>query len=91
MTCLFRLGICGRNSSIEMAEPAKLDFYNFGNFPRHTSARDMRVAFQVPYVCDYMTKLCRRETEIFQNRENENVRKIVHGGTPLRKHSLFKK
>jgi hypothetical protein len=26
------------------------------NFPRHTSVRDMHVAFQIPYVYDYITK-----------------------------------
>jgi hypothetical protein len=30
-----------------------------GNFPRHTSIWDMHVAFQVPYVNDYITKLCK--------------------------------
>jgi hypothetical protein len=49
-----------------------------GNFPRHTSVRDMHVAFQVPYVYDYITKLCRRQAEINQNHENENVRKKPH-------------
>jgi hypothetical protein len=27
-----------------------------GNFPRNTSVRDMHLAFQVPYVYDYITK-----------------------------------
>jgi hypothetical protein len=35
--------------------------HTIGNFPRHTSIRDMRVAFQVPYVYDYITKLSRRQ------------------------------
>jgi hypothetical protein len=30
-----------------------------GSFPRRTSVRDMHVAFQIPYVYDYITKLCR--------------------------------
>jgi hypothetical protein len=41
-----------------------------GNFPRHTSVRNMHVAFQIPYVYDYITKLCRRQAEIIQNHEN---------------------
>jgi hypothetical protein len=28
-----------------------------GNFPRHISFRDMHVAFQVPYICEYIRKL----------------------------------
>jgi hypothetical protein len=41
-----------------------------GNFPRHTSIRDMHVALQVPYVYDYVTKLCRRQAEIIHNHKN---------------------
>jgi hypothetical protein len=36
----------------------------------------MHVAFQVPYVYDYMTKLFRRQAEIIHNHENENVRNM---------------
>jgi hypothetical protein len=42
------------------------------------------VAFQIPYVYDY--KLCRRQTEIIHNDENENVRNIGEGETPHKKH-----
>jgi hypothetical protein len=47
-----------------------------GNFPRRSSERDMHVAFHVPYVYDYITKLCRRQAEIIHNHENKNVRNI---------------
>jgi hypothetical protein len=57
-----------------------------GNFPRRTSVRDMHVAFQVPYVYDYITKLCRRQTEIIHNHENENVCNTGQGKTPHRKY-----
>jgi hypothetical protein len=43
------------------------------NFPRRTSVRDMHVAFQIPYVYDYITKSCRQQSEVIQNHENENV------------------
>jgi hypothetical protein len=36
--------------------------------------RDMHVAFQIPYVYDYITKSCRQQAEVIQNNENENVR-----------------
>jgi hypothetical protein len=32
----------------------------------------MHVAFQIPYVYDYITKLCKKQAEIIQNYENEN-------------------
>jgi hypothetical protein len=33
----------------------------------------MRVAFQIPYVYDYIIKSCRQQAEVIQNNENENV------------------
>jgi hypothetical protein len=50
----------------------------------------MREAFQILYVYDYVTKLCRRQAEIVHNHENENVRNIGHGETPHRKHKRLK-
>jgi hypothetical protein len=55
-----------------------------------TSIRDMHVAFQVPYVYDYVTKLCRLQAEIIHNHENENVRNIGQGETPHRKYKRLK-
>jgi hypothetical protein len=63
-------------------------FHTIGNLPRCTSVRDMHVAFQIPYVYNYITKLCRRQAEIIHNHENENVRSIGQGKTPHRKHKL---
>jgi hypothetical protein len=41
-----------------------------GNFPRRTPVSDMHVAFQVPYVYDYITKSSRQQTEVIKNHEN---------------------
>jgi hypothetical protein len=49
-----------------------------GELPRCT------LAFQIPYVYDYITMLCRRQAEIILNHENENVRNIGQGETPHR-------
>jgi hypothetical protein len=38
-----------------------------GNLPRRPSVCHMHVAFQIPYVYDYITKLCRRQAEIIQS------------------------
>jgi hypothetical protein len=46
----------------------------------------MHAAFQVPYVYDYITKLCRRQAEIIHNHENEYVCNIGQGETPHRKY-----
>jgi hypothetical protein len=57
-----------------------------GNFPRRTSVRDLHVAFKIPYVYDFITKLCRQQAEIIQNHENENVRYIGQGEARHRKY-----
>jgi hypothetical protein len=37
------------------------------------------MAFNIPYVYDYITKLCRRQAEVIQNLSNPNVRAIGQG------------
>jgi hypothetical protein len=69
---LSRLRIFDRKPSIEIAVPAKYGSpHTTGNFPRHTSVHDTHVGFQIPYVYDYITKLCRKQAEVIQNHENE--------------------
>jgi hypothetical protein len=57
-----------------------------GSFPRRTSVRDMHMAFQIPYVYDYITKSCRSHT----NHENENVRYTGQGEARHRKYKRLK-
>jgi hypothetical protein len=45
-----------------------------GNFPRRPPVREMHMAFHLPYVYDYMTKLYRQQAEVTLNHDNENVR-----------------
>jgi hypothetical protein len=61
-----------------------------GTFPRRTSVRDMHVAFQIPYVYYYITKLCRQQAEVIQTHENENVRSIGQGDARHRKYKRLK-
>jgi hypothetical protein len=46
----------------------------FGNFDRRTSIRELRVALKIPYVSDYIIKLCRKQSGVIQNRLNPNMR-----------------
>jgi hypothetical protein len=46
-----------------------------GNFPKRTSVRDMHKAIHIPYVYDYITKLCRQQAEVIQNHKNEDKAK----------------
>jgi hypothetical protein len=40
-------------------------------FPRRTSVRDWHATFQIPYVYNYITKLCGQQAEVIQNHDNE--------------------
>jgi hypothetical protein len=46
------------------------------------------MAFKIPYVCDYITKLCRQLAEVIQNHDNENIRNI---GQCEARHGKYKK
>jgi hypothetical protein len=50
-----------------------------GNFPRCTPVHNLHTAFNLPYVFDFITKLCRRQAEVTQNHENEHVCSIGQG------------
>jgi hypothetical protein len=40
-------------------------FRTIGNFPIYTPVRDLHTAFNLSYVYDYITKLCRQQTFFF--------------------------
>jgi hypothetical protein len=46
----------------------------------------MHTAFSLPNVYDHITKLCRKQTEVIQNDENEHVRSIGQGEARHRKY-----
>jgi hypothetical protein len=48
------------------------------------------VAFELPYIYDYITKLCRQQAEVIKNHENTNVRNIGQGEPPHRKYKRLK-
>jgi hypothetical protein len=54
-------------------------FRTIGNLPRRTPVRNLHMAFQLPYLYDYITKLCSQQSEVIQNHENANARDIGQG------------
>jgi hypothetical protein len=60
------------------------------NLDRCTPLRELRVAFKIPYVCDYITKLCRTQAEVILNHVNPNVRVIGQRETRHRKYRRLK-
>jgi hypothetical protein len=55
-------------------------------FPKCSPVREIHMAFQVSYVYDYITKLCRQQAEAIQNYENANVRDTGKGEARHRKY-----
>jgi hypothetical protein len=52
--------------------------------------RDMHMALQIPYVYDYITKICRKQAKIIKNHKTENVCNTEQGETPHRKYKRLK-
>jgi hypothetical protein len=48
------------------------------------------MAFNIPYLYDYVTKLCRTEAEVILNRRNPNVYGIGQGEARHRKYKRLK-
>jgi hypothetical protein len=48
--------------------------------------RKLHISSQVPYIYDYITKLCRQQAEVIQNYENANVCDIGTGEARQRKY-----
>jgi hypothetical protein len=61
-----------------------------GNLPRRTPIRDLHMVFKLPYMFDYITKLCRQPTKVIQNHENANVLNIGQGELRHRKYKRLK-
>jgi hypothetical protein len=47
-----------------------------GNFPRPTPVCNLHTAFNLPYVYNYKSKLCKQQAEVIKNHENEHVGSI---------------
>jgi hypothetical protein len=50
----------------------------------------MHLAFKIPYVYDYITKLCKRQAEVILNHENPNIRAIGQEEPRHRKYKRLK-
>jgi hypothetical protein len=61
-----------------------------GNFPRRTLVCNLHVTFQIPYVYNFIMKLCRQQAEVIQNHDNENIRNIEQDEAPHRKYKRLK-
>jgi hypothetical protein len=68
----------------------KLATRSEGKFPKYTPVRDLHMAFQVPYIYNYIKNLCRQQAEVIQNHENANVPDIGKSDAGPRKYKKLK-
>jgi hypothetical protein len=51
---------------LKLQRPQNKVLRTIGNYPRCTSVRDFHMGFNLPYVYDYVTKLCRRQVKSYK-------------------------
>jgi hypothetical protein len=61
-----------------------------GKCPRNTMIRDMHITFQISYVYDYITNLCRQQAQVIQLHENIHVCNTGQGEARHRKYKRLK-
>jgi hypothetical protein len=81
-----RLGINGKHYHLKLQRMQNKVLRTIENFPRCTPVGDLHTAFNLPYVYDYITELCRQQAEAIQNHENDHVRSIGQGEARRRKY-----
>jgi hypothetical protein len=84
------MGIRGGQPSFETAASAKQLTAPLLTLPRHTPTCDLYVAFNTPYLHDFITKLCRSQAAVTLNHDNVHVRNIGQGEAQHRKYKGFK-
>jgi hypothetical protein len=61
-----------------------------GNLDRGTHVHHLHMAFKIPYVIDYITKLCRTQAQIILNHVNPNAHGIGQGEARHMKYKRLK-
>jgi hypothetical protein len=56
-----------------------------GKFPRNTPIRDMHIFLQVPYVIEFITKVCKQQVKLIQHHENIHICNTGQGEAQHRK------
>jgi hypothetical protein len=61
-----------------------------GNLPRRTLTWDLHMAFWIPYIHDFVIKLCRQQVTVTLNQENVNIRNTSQSEGRHRKYKRLK-
>jgi len=66
------------------------DVRTTNNLPRRTPTRDLHMAFNIPYLYDFVTKLCWEQAIVILNHENVSIRTIGQGEARHRKYKKLR-
>jgi hypothetical protein len=61
-----------------------------GNLPRRIPTRYLYMAFKIPYLYDFVTKLCKEQATVILNHENVDMHNIGQCKTQHRKYKRLK-
>jgi hypothetical protein len=75
---------------LKLQRPQNIVLRTIGKLPRRTPTRALGLAFKMPHVYDYITKICRKLEEVIPNRDNVNVRNMGKREAQHRKHKKLK-
>jgi hypothetical protein len=84
-----RLGICSRYTSNETSVPAKQGFSHHSQISKERPDSLCIYRFEIRYVHDFITKLCKQQAKVIQHHQNILVRNIWQG-EPDRKYKRLK-
>jgi hypothetical protein len=70
------MGNCGGQPSLKLQRLQTKLLFNIGNLPKRIPTRDFHVSLKIPYLYDFVPKLCRQQATFILNHENVNVRNI---------------
>jgi hypothetical protein len=84
------VGISGGHLPLKFAAPTRQGSPHRWKFSVVHTGPDLHTTFTLPYVYDYITKLCRQEAEVIRNHGNEYVRGVGQGETRRRKYKKLK-
>jgi hypothetical protein len=85
-----RLGFAASKNLLKLRRLQNKFFRTVGNFPRRIPIRDVHTAFKLPYMYDYIRKLCRQQAEVIQNNENTDIRNTGHCEPRCKKYKRLK-
>jgi len=84
------MGIRGGQLPLKLQQLQNKILRTTGNLSRRTPIRDLYEAFRIPYIYDFVIKLCREQSYVIQNYENVNNHNIGQDETQHRKYKRLK-